>query len=93
MEQGAMSEPAFLLKHGAEYPYDAPDSWWNQDGETREPPPPVDWAHRAARGILASMTDRCGIKHGFDDIDEDVRAEIVQAVAEVIRAAARGAEQ
>ena len=57
------------------------------------PPAPTDWAHYAARGILADLTDRRGVKHGFDDIDEDVRVEMVAAMAEIIRSASREMQQ
>lgn len=70
---------------GAKYPYDAPDAWWNSSGDN--PPQATDWAHAAARGVLADLTDRRGIKHGFSDLDEDIRAEIVGSIAAIIRAA------
>jgi len=44
---------AITLRHGAEYPYDAPDDWWNGYGGSQ--PPTTDWAHSAARGILAEI--------------------------------------
>jgi hypothetical protein len=79
------------LSHGAKYPYDAPDAWWDSDG--KEPPPPTDWAHAAARGVLADLNDRRGIKHGFADIDEEIRAEITASLAAIIRAAAEDRSQ
>lgn len=75
------------LQHGAEYPYDASDAWWASK-QRRKPPKPKDWAHEAARGIVADLKDRRGIKWGFDDIDEDVRKEIVATIASIIRLAA-----
>jgi hypothetical protein len=80
-----MGDAAFRLKHGAEFPYDAPDAWWSVP--SNEPPPASDWAHAAARGVIADLQDRHTIKRGFDDIDEDVRAELVQTLASIIRAA------
>lgn len=77
------------LKRGAQYPYDAPDGWWKSDKS--KPPKPKDWAHAAARGILADLTDRAGIKHGFGQVDEDVRRDIVGALAAIIREATGGA--
>ncbi len=75
------------LKHGAQYPFDAPDSWWNSnealDGVTTLPA--TDWAHAAARGIIADLTDHSGIKHGFEELDEAIRVDIVQSIAEIIR--------
>lgn len=74
------------LRHGAKYPYDAPDDWWKGDGKS--PPTAIDWAHAAARGVLADLNDRKGIKHGFADLDQDIRAEITASLAEIIRQAA-----
>lgn len=68
----------FIYKLGNEYPYD--DS---NDG---------DWAVRAARGVVADLTDRRGIKQGFNDIDPVVRAEIIQTMADIIRFAYSQAE-
>lgn len=78
-------EPSRNVERGNKYPYDAPDSWWESDGT--DPPPPTDWAHSAARGVLYNLKDRGGIKHGFANIDEDIRAEIVASLAAIIRAA------
>lgn len=74
------------LNHGAEFPYDAPDAWWEM--AEPKPLPATDWAHAAARGILADLTDRRGIKWALQEIDEDVRAELVASLSEIIRAAA-----
>lgn len=76
------------LERGATYPYDASDEWWN--GGALNPPPATDWAHAAARGVLADLQDRRGVKNGFVDIDEDVRAEMVRSLAEIIRTAKTG---
>lgn len=75
------------LAHGAEFPYDAPDAWW-EASPVQPGPPPQDWAHAAARGVVADLTDRRDIKRGFEQIDEAIRAEIVETLAEIIRAAA-----
>lgn len=83
-----MSDPAFRLRYGNEFPYDASDSWWAADG--RAPPAPKDWAHSAARGVIADLQDRRGIKWGFDNIDEETRVEIVETLAQIIRAAKGG---
>lgn len=80
-----MSDAKFWLKHGSDFPYDAGDSFWI---EGNPPPPPVDSAHAAARGILANMCDRRGIKRGFEDIDLDVRVEIAETIAAIIRESA-----
>jgi hypothetical protein len=75
------------LAHGERYPYDAPDSWWHSSSDAGRPPA-TDWAHAAARGILADLNDRRGIKIGFNGIDEGVRVDIVTALADIIRLAA-----
>lgn len=74
------------LEHGNEFPFDASDEWWS--GDAKEPPPARDWPHCAARGIIADLKDRRDIKRGFEEIDEDVRREIVDALADIIRTAA-----
>lgn len=76
----------YTLNKGAKYPFDAPDEWWAGDGEC--PPPPSDWAHAAARGVLADLQDRAGVKRGFENIREDIRAEMVSSLAGIIRLAA-----
>ncbi len=73
------------LKHGDEYPFDAPDRW----PASALPPRATDWAHRAARGVLADLRDRRGIKWGFDEIDQQVRQEITGAITDIIWAAFR----
>ncbi len=74
------------LDQGYRFPYDATDDWWSDSGWS--PVPPFDWAHSAARGIIANLTDRRGIKNGFNDVDEEIRREIVETCAEIIRRAA-----
>jgi len=66
--------PAQKIQHGQQYPY---------DGER----PNEDFAHIAARGIFADLTDRRGIKSELNRCDDDVRMEIVDSVAEIIRVA------
>jgi hypothetical protein len=79
--------PEFALKHGADFPFDAPEGWGEPDWEKRDPLPPKDWAHAAARGVLADITDRRGVRQALDDVDHEIRAEIVESVAAIIRAA------
>jgi hypothetical protein len=81
---------ASKLKHASLYPYDAPDEWWNSIGGA--PPKATDWAHVAARGVIADLEDRHTIKRGFENIDEETRIEIVGALAEIIRLAERQRE-
>lgn len=41
----------FALKHGNEFPFDAPDKWADHFGS----PPPKDWACSAARAVIANL--------------------------------------
>lgn len=75
------------LELGSRCPYDAPDTWWNADEQM--PLPASDWAHAAARGVLADLSDRRGIKWQLLEIDEGVRTEMVETLADIIREAAR----
>jgi len=76
-----------VLEHGAQYPYDGGEDFWQDPTST--PPPATDWAHAAARGVLADLLDRRGIKWelNHEEIDHETRAEIVQSIAEIIRLA------
>jgi len=86
-EEQNQSLAAIALENGGEFPYDAPDVWWKSYDETEEPPAPKDMAHAAARGIIADLKDRRGIKTEFNGVDEDIRKEIVERMAEIIRQA------
>lgn len=70
------------------WPFDAPDDWWASTKEG-DAPASKDWAHYAARGIIADLGDRHTIKWGFENVDELVRMEIVASLAEIIRTAHR----
>lgn len=50
--------------------------------------PAKDWAHKAARGVLADLTDRRGVKHALEAVDSETRKEIVDQLALIIREAA-----
>ena len=82
-----MSESAkHYLNLGANYPWEASDAWWDgADKAVR--PPATDWAHAAARGVMENLLDRGKIKHGFNDIDESIRVDIVRDLATIIRLA------
>ena len=71
------------VEQGMDNPYDAPDNWrlLNED------PPPLhkDWAHAAARGVMADLNDRRGIKDTLLTVDESVRVELVESLADIIR--------
>lgn len=66
------------IAHGNQFPYDG----------GLEAAPASDWAHTAARGILADLLDRRGIKWELEKVEEDVRVDIVTALAAIVRAAA-----
>jgi hypothetical protein len=81
--------PKQHIKHGNDYPFDAPEKWWLEESQSTPPPKPKDWAHAAARGIIASLQDRKGIKHELTtEIDDETRVEIVAEIAAIIRSGA-----
>lgn len=69
-----------LLKLGNKYPYDA-------IGESDVAMNPNDPAFRAARGVLADLGDRRGLSGELDDIDYELRGQIVESLAAIIREA------
>ncbi len=79
------------------YPYDAPNCWWDRviDHGVRsavgDPPEPVDWAHAAARGIIlyAQNRDEGVIASAFEELGDQERCETANAIAEIIRLAAK----
>lgn len=82
-----MSDAIVSLQHGEKYPLDAPDAWWKGPAG-QAPPLAKDWAHLAARGVIADLQDRGGIKQQLtQEIDEDTRVEIINSLAEIIREA------
>lgn len=70
------------LEHGEKYPFDTNS-------------PSRDWAHKAARGVISDLSDRRGIKQAFrgDDIDADVRDDLVESLATIIRVALNADQQ
>ena len=70
------------LRLGSDYPYDAPAELF-----TPQPAPVVDWAHYAARGVIANLRGRNTIKWGFEKVEDDTRAEIVSTLAAIIQLA------
>lgn len=72
-----LSTPEKRAKHdlelGRKYPYHGKQ--------------PKDWAEAAALAICASLCDRRGIKHEMRETDEDVREEIIESFAAIIRVA------
>lgn len=80
-----MSDPHLALARGAAFPYDGGEAFWNDRADT--PPPAKDWAHAAARGVLADLSDRCGINHELAGVDHEVREELTASLAAIIREA------
>ena len=79
-----MFDAEFDVTQGAEFPYDATDTW-NRVYPNALPLPAVDWAHRAARGILHDLKDRKGVGNELEGVDEETRSEIVASIAAIIR--------
>lgn len=80
----------FWLSHGNRYPYDANDHWWKFGKVTGVPATMLtdDWALRAARGIMGNLMDRNVIGEAVrNQVDEEVRAEVIETMAGIIRAA------
>jgi hypothetical protein len=77
-----MADAQFWLKHGGQFPYDATDAQNDSDDRDYNKPLPMhgDWAHEAARGVIADLSDRHTIKRGFEEVDEDTRKEIVDTL-------------
>lgn len=48
---------------------------------------PIGWQYRAANGVLADLQDRRGIKYPFNEVDQDVRNEIVDSLGAIILSA------
>lgn len=77
------------LTYGSQMPFDAPDKWWH---DPSDPPPPRarDWAHKAARGVMAELQGRTIIKDALADVPAALARDVVGAIAEIIRLADRG---
>lgn len=84
-----MADARHSIEMGERFPYDGGEAFWNDRRPT--PPPAKDWAHKAARGVLANLSDRAGIKHAVEDVDHEVRAELTESLAGIIRLAHEGA--
>lgn len=48
---------------------------------------PITWQRAAVLGILCDLTDRRGIKHGFNDLDDDIKNEIVDSLTKIVEEA------
>jgi hypothetical protein len=73
-----MSDAAFELRHGQQFPYDTEDYY------TEGSLPEVSWQRAAALAVLGNLGDRRGIRHELEAVDMDVRQEIVETLTEII---------
>lgn len=48
-----------------------------------------DWAESIVNGVIWELTTRAGIEECFSPVDDDVRDEIIQALADIIREGTR----
>lgn len=62
----------FSVEHGTKFPFNDR--------------PPVDKAETAVLGILADLTDRRGVGNELEGCDNDIKEEIVTALAAIVRA-------
>ena len=83
------------LRRGDESPFDASQEWHRQNWYAEpkiDPPPALDWAHRAARGIVDELSDDHGalLEEAFhlERIGEEDRQAIIETMAAIIRRAA-----
>lgn len=88
-----MSNHQFWLEQAKSFPYDAPDSYQEDYDTNKQPPVAKDWCHLAARGVLANLLGRRGIRPALEDLDEDIRIDIIDSVTEIIRAAHKSENQ
>lgn len=65
----------FHIKHGNKYAYDL-------NGPT---PPGTHWTVIAARGVLSNLKGRRGVGNELEEVDMDVREEIVESIAQIIK--------
>jgi hypothetical protein len=75
------------IERGECFPFDGSDEFWSSDISV-PPAPSRDWIHVAARGIMADVTDRRGIKQAFQVCDwlEADRVKLVNDLCEIIMA-------
>lgn len=69
----------FSIKHGNKFAYDLMHK--DEDCSTRVG---THWSIIAARGVLSNFKDRRGLRNELDNIDDDIREEMVLELAEII---------
>lgn len=79
MDELQQRQIEIAINIGLDHPFDVDDNGVPQIQSIE------DWATKAARAVIADLMDRRNIKHGFDDIDEDIRKEIVETMSAIIR--------
>lgn len=83
-----MKNADWIIKHGNKFAYDRMDN--DDDHSTRSG---THWSIIAARAVLSDLGDRRGVGHELDAVDEDIREEMVVALAEVIALTEANREQ
>jgi hypothetical protein len=75
------------LARGALLPFDGSASYWTQG---KLPRPAEDWAHAAARGVIADLSTRPGLDRVLTSAELDLveREDIIHSLANIIRLAA-----
>lgn len=68
-----MTDAQWTLDHGNEFPFHGK--------------PAADKYEKAVLGILADLTDRRGVKHELRGCDDDIKEEIVESLAAILRVA------
>jgi hypothetical protein len=69
------------IEFGKKFPFDFFGDDW------KDATPATDWAHLAARAVMADLTDRRGIRQEIDQVDDDVKLEILNVLTTIIREA------
>ena len=68
------------IQFGEKFPYD-------RDETINQTPKPLTPELRAAYGVLSCLLDRRGIKEALEEVDFDIREEIVETLAGIIKEA------
>ena len=85
-KQDLINRAQVALRYGAQMPVDI-DIPREMDPDDFKPPRCGDWALRAARGVVAEMQGRVGIKEVVAESDPEQIKDFLKVVAEIIRVA------